>query len=132
MTFIMSERGSAWLERCVRDAEVGGSNPLAPTIFPLLFRIVIFYDDRLIPKLLVNSVSADNPCFYVSTWKIMLRYNRFSWERRSDRLHGFRVGAAGPGRPGIRGQVQPSRQTVFMSFAVPATNDPPLDHARAL
>ena len=23
--------GSAWLERCVRDAEVGGSNPLTPT-----------------------------------------------------------------------------------------------------
>ena len=28
-----SGRGSAWLERCVRDAEVGGSNPLAPTVF---------------------------------------------------------------------------------------------------
>ena len=27
-----SGRGSAWLERCVRDAEVGGSNPLAPTL----------------------------------------------------------------------------------------------------
>ena len=26
-------RGSAWLERLVRDQEVGGSNPLAPTIF---------------------------------------------------------------------------------------------------
>ena len=25
--------GSAWLERCVRDAEAGGSNPLTPTIF---------------------------------------------------------------------------------------------------
>ena len=24
-------RGSAWLERDVRDVEVGGSNPLAPT-----------------------------------------------------------------------------------------------------
>ena len=24
-------RGSAWLERCVRDAEVAGSNPVAPT-----------------------------------------------------------------------------------------------------
>ena len=30
---IMSGRGSVWLERCVRDAEVGGSNPLAPTKF---------------------------------------------------------------------------------------------------
>src|SRR5579864_3139759 len=27
----MSGRGSAWLERLVRDQEVGGSNPLAPT-----------------------------------------------------------------------------------------------------
>ena len=26
-----SGRGSAWLERLVRDQEVGGSNPLAPT-----------------------------------------------------------------------------------------------------
>ena len=29
-----SGRSSAWLERCVRDAKAGGSNPLAPTIFP--------------------------------------------------------------------------------------------------
>ena len=29
----MSGRGSAWLERLVRDQEVGGSNPLAPTTF---------------------------------------------------------------------------------------------------
>src|SRR5579864_4005675 len=28
---IVSGRGSAWLERLVRDQEVGGSNPLAPT-----------------------------------------------------------------------------------------------------
>jgi hypothetical protein len=28
-----SGRGSAWLERLVRDQEVGGSNPLAPTKF---------------------------------------------------------------------------------------------------
>ena len=28
-----SGRGSAWLERLVRDQEVGGSNPLAPTIY---------------------------------------------------------------------------------------------------
>ena len=27
----MSGRGSVWLERTVRDREVGGSNPLAPT-----------------------------------------------------------------------------------------------------
>jgi hypothetical protein len=26
-------RSSAWLERSVRDAEVAGSNPVAPTIF---------------------------------------------------------------------------------------------------
>ena len=29
----MSGRGSAWLERLVRDQEAGGSNPLAPTNF---------------------------------------------------------------------------------------------------
>ena len=28
-----SGRGSVWLERCVRDAEAGGSNPLTPTIY---------------------------------------------------------------------------------------------------
>ena len=32
-----SGRGSAWLERLVRDQEAGGSNPLAPTKFPLIF-----------------------------------------------------------------------------------------------
>ena len=30
-TEVGSGRGSAWLERLVRDQEVGGSNPLAPT-----------------------------------------------------------------------------------------------------
>ena len=30
-TLEKSGRGSAWLERLVRDQEVGGSNPLAPT-----------------------------------------------------------------------------------------------------
>ena len=30
---LLSGCGSAWLERCVRDAKVGGSNPLTPTIF---------------------------------------------------------------------------------------------------
>ena len=29
--FAPSGRGSAWLERLVRDQEAGGSNPLAPT-----------------------------------------------------------------------------------------------------
>ena len=29
----LSGCGSVWLERCVRDAEAGGSNPLTPTIF---------------------------------------------------------------------------------------------------
>ena len=28
--------GSVWPERCVRDAEAGGSNPLTPTIFSIL------------------------------------------------------------------------------------------------
>jgi hypothetical protein len=31
MLVLTSGRGSAWLERLVRDQEVGGSNPLAPT-----------------------------------------------------------------------------------------------------
>src|ERR1041385_4897255 len=31
VTLVFSGRGSAWLERLVRDQEVGGSNPLAPT-----------------------------------------------------------------------------------------------------
>ena len=41
----LSGRGSAWLERLVRDQEVGGSNPLAPTTskpFPLnTFRLLL-------------------------------------------------------------------------------------------
>jgi hypothetical protein len=36
----VSGRGSAWLERLVRDQEVGGSNPLAPIL--LLFACCIF------------------------------------------------------------------------------------------
>ncbi len=36
---LRSGRGSAWLERLVRDQEVGGSNPLAPTNFRLSFSI---------------------------------------------------------------------------------------------
>ena len=35
-----SGRGSAWLERLVRDQEVGGSNPLAPTIHFSTFRVI--------------------------------------------------------------------------------------------
>jgi hypothetical protein len=31
---VCSGRGSVRLERCVRDAEVGGPNPPAPTFFP--------------------------------------------------------------------------------------------------
>src|SRR5258706_10616390 len=30
----LSGRSAAWLARLVRDQEAGGSNPLAPTIFP--------------------------------------------------------------------------------------------------
>ena len=33
VTVQLSGCGSVWLERCVRDAEAGGSNPLTPTIF---------------------------------------------------------------------------------------------------
>ena len=32
---LSSGRGSAWLERLVRDQEVGGSNPLAPIFFSI-------------------------------------------------------------------------------------------------
>jgi hypothetical protein len=35
---LLSGRGSAWLERLVRDQEVGGSNPLAPIFFCLAVR----------------------------------------------------------------------------------------------
>jgi hypothetical protein len=35
VVFKISGRSAAWLARLVRDQEVGGSNPLAPTI--LLF-----------------------------------------------------------------------------------------------
>jgi hypothetical protein len=34
-TFHASGRGSAWLERLVRDQEVAGSNPVAPTILQI-------------------------------------------------------------------------------------------------
>jgi hypothetical protein len=48
----MSGRGSVWLERCVRDAEVGGSNPLAPTIypssFPALLSSAFFVDEKVV------------------------------------------------------------------------------------
>ena len=33
VVFKISGRSAAWLARLVRDQEVGGSNPLAPTIF---------------------------------------------------------------------------------------------------
>jgi hypothetical protein len=46
--YFTSGRGSAWLERLVRDQEVGGSNPLAPTnLFNKLATVFI-----LSPKLL--------------------------------------------------------------------------------
>ena len=38
--FPKSGCGSVWLERCVRDAEAGGSNPLTPTI--LFFKLLYF------------------------------------------------------------------------------------------
>ena len=38
---VRSGCGSAWLERCVRDAEAGGSNPLTPTIFFVLWSPVL-------------------------------------------------------------------------------------------
>jgi hypothetical protein len=31
--FILPGCGSVWLERCVRDAEVAGSNPVTPIFF---------------------------------------------------------------------------------------------------
>jgi hypothetical protein len=48
-----SGRGSAWLERLVRDQEVGGSNPLAPTICFSSFDSVVH-----IPSLLTVSAGA--------------------------------------------------------------------------
>ena len=40
---LLSGRGSAWLERLVRDQEVGGSNPLAPTTSKILPFISLRY-----------------------------------------------------------------------------------------
>ena len=37
-----SGRSSVWLERYVRDVEVAGSNPVAPTIFFVLSRPVLY------------------------------------------------------------------------------------------
>ncbi len=34
-SFVKSGCGSAWLERCVRDAEVAGSNPVTPTFLQI-------------------------------------------------------------------------------------------------
>src|SRR5437870_10093035 len=34
-----AERSSAWLEHLVWDQDVAGSNPVAPTIFPLFWRL---------------------------------------------------------------------------------------------
>ena len=47
-------RGSAWLERCVRDAEVAGSNPVAPTQLDfrpfgeLVKRLSLFKDESCV------------------------------------------------------------------------------------
>ena len=41
VTVQLSGCGSVWLERCVRDAEAGGSNPLTPTIFlPFSLKVI--------------------------------------------------------------------------------------------
>lgn len=37
VNLMMSGRSSVWLERYVRDVEVAGSNPVAPTIFHEVF-----------------------------------------------------------------------------------------------
>ena len=47
-----SGRGSVWLERCVRDAEAGGSNPLAPTIL-IPFHPVFFFKTGFFFKVMV-------------------------------------------------------------------------------
>ena len=56
-----SGRGSAWLERLVRDQEAGGSNPLAPTTFSsrsvrggILARTASSQTDRQTARFLVN------------------------------------------------------------------------------
>ena len=58
-------RGAVWLARCVRDAEVMGSNPIAPTtslrqnfpLFPLFEANFIRH----------NTTTSDNPVIFVDT-----------------------------------------------------------------
>ena len=45
-SIVLSGRGSAWLERLVRDQEVGGSNPLAPTIYPEVNQLLLIPNFR--------------------------------------------------------------------------------------
>ena len=52
----MSGCGSVWLERCVRDAEAGGSNPLTPTIF--FAKKMVNEDASLLFTLLCNKSSS--------------------------------------------------------------------------
>ena len=50
-----SGRGSAWLERLVRDQEAGGSNPLAPTIlFTRLFSTPRFSSTPKSPQAVIQ------------------------------------------------------------------------------
>ncbi len=44
---MVSGSGSVWLERLVRDQEVGGSNPPFPTRYPLKKQIHAFYSGRV-------------------------------------------------------------------------------------
>src|SRR5579862_3446651 len=48
---LQTGRGSAWLERLVRDQEVGGSNPLAPTtLFLIIYKSIQFLGASLETK----------------------------------------------------------------------------------
>ena len=61
----VSGRGSAWLERLVRDQEVGGSNPLAPT--KLLIDL-----QRFPPNTRVQTGSKNGPYVESACWTLLV------------------------------------------------------------
>jgi hypothetical protein len=60
-----SGRSSAWLERYVRDVEVAGSNPVAPTLQnlgkPSVYRGFAFFGSRRYPRLFGDMVAKMAP-----------------------------------------------------------------------
>src|ERR1700722_15033832 len=63
VVFKISGRSAAWLARLVRDQEAGGSNPLAPTIFPYQKREILHFS---VPRAYFHA-SAVKPSFFAPT-----------------------------------------------------------------